>query len=72
MMFKNFPFFKSKKVASFDHLVEKVKKGYIPEHIAIIMDGNGRWAKRRAMPRIAGHHEGMQVVKENHKICKQT
>lgn len=36
----------------------------IPSHIAIIMDGNGRWAKKRAMPRIAGHHEGMQTVRK--------
>ena len=36
----------------------------IPEHIAIIMDGNGRWAKKRAMPRIAGHHEGMKTVRK--------
>ncbi|WP_299090132.1 isoprenyl transferase [uncultured Metabacillus sp.] len=42
---------------------EDVLKGEIPEHIAIIMDGNGRWAKKRALPRIAGHHEGMKVVR---------
>lgn len=35
----------------------------IPEHIAIIMDGNGRWAKQRKMPRIKGHYQGMQTVK---------
>lgn len=35
----------------------------IPEHIAIIMDGNGRWAKNRKMPRIKGHYQGMQTVK---------
>lgn len=34
----------------------------IPEHIAIIMDGNGRWAKKRGMPRIAGHKEGVSTV----------
>ncbi|MGI2327195.1 isoprenyl transferase [Planococcus sp. YIM B11945] len=36
----------------------------IPAHIAIIMDGNGRWAKKRALPRIAGHHEGMKTVRK--------
>lgn len=36
----------------------------IPQHIAIIMDGNGRWAKRRGLPRIAGHRAGMKTVKE--------
>ena len=36
----------------------------LPEHIAIIMDGNGRWAKKRKMPRIKGHYEGMQTIKK--------
>ena len=36
----------------------------IPQHIAIIMDGNGRWARKRALPRIAGHRAGMKTVKE--------
>lgn len=36
----------------------------IPSHIAIIMDGNGRWANKRKMPRIAGHHEGMKNVRK--------
>jgi undecaprenyl diphosphate synthase len=35
----------------------------IPEHVAIIMDGNGRWAKSRGLPRVAGHHSGMKAVK---------
>ncbi|MFB9273576.1 isoprenyl transferase [Cohnella cellulosilytica] len=35
----------------------------IPRHVAIIMDGNGRWAKTRGLPRIAGHHNGMKAVK---------
>lgn len=36
----------------------------VPVHIAIIMDGNGRWAKKRALPRIAGHNEGMKTVRK--------
>ncbi|WP_167629851.1 isoprenyl transferase [Listeria valentina] len=36
----------------------------LPKHVAIIMDGNGRWAKKRFLPRIAGHKEGMNVVKK--------
>ncbi|MGM7701204.1 isoprenyl transferase [Pseudalkalibacillus sp. Hm43] len=36
----------------------------IPRHIAIIMDGNGRWAKKRGLPRVAGHREGMKVVRK--------
>ncbi|MEX1257347.1 MAG: polyprenyl diphosphate synthase [Gemmatimonadota bacterium] len=35
-----------------------------PRHVAVIMDGNGRWAADRGLPRIAGHHEGMKVVRE--------
>lgn len=35
----------------------------IPAHVAIIMDGNGRWAKARHLPRVAGHKQGMEVVK---------
>ncbi len=44
--------------------IEEIKKSPVPEHVAIIMDGNGRWAKKRALPRIAGHHEGMKVVRK--------
>ncbi|KIL39215.1 UDP pyrophosphate synthase [Gordoniibacillus kamchatkensis] len=36
----------------------------IPAHVAIIMDGNGRWAKKRGLPRVAGHHSGMKNVKK--------
>lgn len=36
----------------------------IPKHIAIIMDGNGRWAKAKGLPRVAGHQQGMEVVKK--------
>jgi undecaprenyl diphosphate synthase len=37
--------------------------GKIPRHVAIIMDGNGRWAKRRLLPRIAGHRKGIEAAK---------
>ncbi len=37
---------------------------HIPQHVAIIMDGNGRWAKQRGLPRIAGHRSGMSAVKQ--------
>ena len=36
----------------------------IPKHVAIIMDGNGRWAQNRRLPRVAGHKEGMETVKK--------
>jgi len=45
--------------------------GDIPRHIAIIMDGNGRWAKKRGFPRIAGHHEGVNSVREIVEACGQ-
>ncbi len=45
--------------------------GEIPNHIAIIMDGNGRWAKRRGMPRIAGHNEGVESVRDTVEACGQ-
>nr|WP_235782432.1 isoprenyl transferase [Peribacillus psychrosaccharolyticus] len=48
-----------------------IKKCEVPQHIAIIMDGNGRWAKKRALPRIAGHHEGMKTVKKVTKLANQ-
>jgi undecaprenyl diphosphate synthase len=41
-----------------------IQAGRIPRHIAIIMDGNGRWAKQRGLPRIAGHREGINSVRE--------
>lgn len=39
------------------------KNGLVPKHVAIIMDGNGRWAQKRHLPRVAGHKEGMNTVK---------
>lgn len=41
----------------------------IPRHIAVIMDGNGRWAKKRLLPRIAGHKRGVEVVRDMVKQC---
>ena len=41
----------------------------IPNHIAIIMDGNGRWAKEQGLPRIAGHKEGINSVRDITRIC---
>lgn len=42
---------------------DTIMKDSVPEHVAIIMDGNGRWAKGRGLPRIAGHHSGMKNVR---------
>ena len=43
----------------------------LPAHIAIIMDGNGRWARRRHMPRVTGHRAGVQAVRETVETCAQ-
>jgi len=43
----------------------------IPRHVAIIMDGNGRWAKQRKLPRSAGHREGVKATQEVIKACGQ-
>jgi undecaprenyl diphosphate synthase len=52
--------------------LEKLKSaGEIPRHIAIIMDGNGRWAKERGMPRISGHSEGVERVRDTVRACAQ-
>lgn len=45
--------------------------GEIPRHIAVIMDGNGRWAKERGLPRIAGHREGVESVRDIVEACGQ-
>ncbi|SCK23930.1 polyprenyl diphosphate synthase [Vogesella sp. LIG4] len=41
----------------------------VPRHIAIIMDGNGRWAKKRLLPRVAGHKRGLDAVRDTVKTC---
>ncbi|MEE9422857.1 MAG: isoprenyl transferase [Gammaproteobacteria bacterium] len=43
----------------------------IPRHVAIIMDGNGRWAKQRKLPRYAGHREGVKAVRRIVEACKE-
>jgi len=46
-------------------------KEKIPSHLAIIMDGNGRWAKRRGLPRVEGHRVGMEKIKDTVDICRK-
>ncbi|MCH7224912.1 isoprenyl transferase [Haloferula sp. A504] len=46
-------------------------KPTVPEHIAVIMDGNGRWAKERGLPRREGHRAGAESVRECVEACKQ-
>jgi undecaprenyl diphosphate synthase len=52
------------------HLMMTERKR-VPTHIAIIMDGNGRWAKKRGLPRTEGHRKGMKVVKETIKSAQE-
>ena len=42
---------------------------HVPHHVAIVMDGNGRWAKRRLMPRIAGHRQGVESLRRCIRAC---
>ncbi|WP_043933328.1 isoprenyl transferase [Bacillus sp. EB01] len=51
--------------------IDQVKQNGVPSHVAIIMDGNGRWAKKRALPRVAGHHEGMKVVRKITRLANE-
>ena len=47
-----------------ESFLELLDKNTLPRHIAIIMDGNGRWAKRQSMPRVFGHRNGVKAVRE--------
>src|SRR5699024_6688658 len=50
---------------------EKIDLHRLPEHVAIIMDGNGRWAKERQKDRLYGHHEGVKSVREDSEACAE-
>ena len=50
---------------------ESILKKEIPNHIAIILDGNGRWAKKRLLPRTMGHKKGLENLLEITKVCKK-
>jgi undecaprenyl diphosphate synthase len=45
-------------------LLDQLSPGSLPRHVAIIMDGNGRWAKQRGLPRVEGHRAGIRAVRE--------
>jgi undecaprenyl diphosphate synthase len=51
--------------------MEKLLKDKLPKHIAIIMDGNGRWAKKRSFDRIRGHQEGIESARAVVKCCRE-
>jgi undecaprenyl diphosphate synthase len=50
---------------------EKLLTDKLPRHIAIIMDGNGRWAKRGLLPRINGHRKGIEVARDTVSACRE-
>jgi undecaprenyl diphosphate synthase len=52
-------------------VLAQIDKRRLPQHIAIIMDGNGRWAQKRKLPRIAGHRAGMRAVRHGIEACSQ-
>ena len=51
-------------------LLMKIDKQKLPKHVAIIMDGNGRWATRKGLPRSFGHKQGVSVLKKILKAAK--
>ena len=53
------------------HTAGEVDKGRRPRHIAVIMDGNGRWAKKRGLPRTAGHKAGAETFRDIATYCKE-
>ena len=52
-----------------DRLTRLKMNGDVPGHVAVIMDGNGRWARSRLLPRTLGHHQGMKAVREVVEGC---
>lgn len=54
-----------------EDIINKIDMDNIPTHIAIIMDGNGRWAKSRFLPRTAGHKAGVEIIREVVKECQR-
>ena len=52
-------------------LLDQIQKDKIPQHIAVIMDGNGRWAKHQGKPRVFGHKNGVKAVREVTEGCAE-
>lgn len=52
------------------NLTSKINLAKLPHHVAVIMDGNGRWAEQRGLPRIEGHRRGAKTLKEMLRYCK--
>ena len=52
-------------------LARQVNFDRLPAHVAIIMDGNGRWAAQRHLPRVEGHRAGIDSVREVVEVCRE-
>ncbi|PQO47120.1 di-trans,poly-cis-decaprenylcistransferase [Blastopirellula marina] len=59
----------SKSATTERHPIEELPRDRFPEHIAVIMDGNGRWAQRQGLPRIEGHRRGVSSVRRTVEEC---
>lgn len=64
-----FKFFKKRKSLSSNDDLMQLDENNIPKHIAIIMDGNGRWAKEKKLPRTVGHRYGVETIREIVREC---
>ncbi len=53
-----------------EDLPPDLKQERLPKHVAVIMDGNGRWAKRQGLPRIMGHKRGVDALKDLLRCCR--
>lgn len=51
-------------------IYQRIDPESIPQHVAVIMDGNGRWAKKRGLPRVAGHRAGINALRETIRIAR--
>ena len=54
-----------------EELLEQIDMSALPRHVAVIMDGNGRWARKRGLPRVAGHRAGTKSVREVVEGCAE-
>jgi undecaprenyl diphosphate synthase len=62
---------KEKEMQTIEELRARLDPSGLPRHIAIIMDGNGRWALRRGLPRVAGHKRGAETVRRITEVCRR-
>ncbi|MFY9177748.1 MAG: isoprenyl transferase [Caldicoprobacterales bacterium] len=71
MNFENFLKPRRKKQEKDQNRIDDIKSKPIPKHICIIMDGNGRWAEKRGLPRSAGHRQGVEAIRDIIKITSE-